>query len=119
MVQNYECLTAQPPVAVVSYEAEKDIYQKPFPQSSGKETKVRVIIFPSTTVWNLATCFLSIYHKGKLHYFPLIALLGQSRLKFYICQVCENFKPADLIYPALYAVILYRVFLTLVGYYSA
>lgn len=52
MVQNYESLglIAQQPVAAVSYEAEKDIYQKSFPQSSGKEAKVTVLIFPSTTV---------------------------------------------------------------------
>lgn len=43
MVQNYECLRliAQPSVAALSYEAEKDIYQKYFPQSSGKETKAK------------------------------------------------------------------------------
>lgn len=37
-----ESLTAQPPVAAVSYEAEKDIHQKSFPDNSGKETTVSI-----------------------------------------------------------------------------
>lgn len=60
---------------------------------------------------------LSIYHKGKLHpenSYELVALLGKSRLKFYVCQVCENFKPAELIYPALYMQLFYMI-----GYYRA
>lgn len=49
MVQNYEGLRliAQP---ALPYEPEKDIYQKSFTQSSGKEGKVTVLIFPSPTV---------------------------------------------------------------------
>lgn len=35
-------LTAQPPVAAVSYEAEKDIHQKSFPDNSGKEARVSI-----------------------------------------------------------------------------
>lgn len=59
---------------------------------------------------------LSIYHKGKLHpenSYELVALLGKSRLKFYVCQVCENFKPAELIYPALYMQLFYTEYFLL------
>lgn len=73
-----------------------------FLDNAGKEAAVTVLIFTSTIVWKLATCFLTAYHKGKLHYFIYTNSITQKKTLdyiFYMCQVFDNFKPTDLVFP--------------------